>query len=355
MIYLLVERQFAEYPWCQRTLRGLYEESRRKRITIQKIDSPEQAQPGWNCILVVGASGKWIDLMIRRSRSCGLFPIALSNQMNTASGQNFSSVMMDIHSSMQLAVDYLYSLERRDLAMFGVNPSSSSDLWRAQRFQELTERSAHIFPLEPTMEEAFNRFYAVIDQYNGVICASDYAAVSLVRRLRERGYPVPEKLYIVGYGDMFLSRLSTPSITSISDDYENFGRAALSICSLVDKNDTISVINILLNSRLHIRQTTENRPYVPTNDPTAEPQLPENQFFRDPEIAGLAKLETLFNQCDETDFALLQLLLLDASYASLARQCFISQTAAKYRVKKMQKLCGVSSREELVQYIRKIF
>ena len=355
MVYMLVEQQFAEYPWCQRTLRGIYEEGRKKRITIQEIRSLTQAQPGWNCVLLIVASGHWVDMMTRKARNRGLHPIVLSNWQSNGSGGNVSSVMMDIHSSMQLAVDYLHSLGRKKLAMFGANPSASSDPWRIRRFQELTGRSEHIFQIQPTIEEAFNRFYAVIDQYDGVICASDFAAVSLVRRLRERGYPIPEKLYVVGYGDMFLSQLSNPSITSISDDYENFGRAALSICALLEKNDTVSVINILLNSRLHIRQTTENRPYVPTNDPTAEPQLPENQFFRDPEIAGLAKLETLFNQCDETDFSILQLLLQDASYASLARQCFISETAAKYRVKKMQKICGVDSREELARYISKIF
>lgn len=354
MVYMLVEQQFAGYPWCQRALRGVYEEGRKKRIAIREIPSVDQAQPGWNCVLLVGASGDWIDTMTRQARNAGLYPIALSNRQIGPSGCSVSSVMMDIHSSMQLAVDYLHSLGRQNLALFGVNPSASSDPWRARRFQELTGRSDHIFQIQPTMEEAFNRFYEVIDRYDGVICASDYAAVSLVSRLRERNYPIPEKLYIVGYGDMFLSRLSKPSITSISDDYENFGRAALSICSLVEKNDTVSVIHILLNSRLHIRQTTDNRPYIPTNHPTAEPQLPENQFFRDPEIAGLARLETLFNQCDETDFALLQLLPQELSYSAMAQQCFISETAAKYRVKKMQKLCCVESREELARYIGKI-
>lgn len=355
MVYLLVEQQFAEYPWCQRTLRGIYEEGRKKRIAIREVGSFGEAQTARSCILLVGASARWIDSMAQQARNAGLYPIALSNRQSGSSGHSVSSVMMDIHSSMQLAVDYLHSLGRTRLALFGVNPSASSDPWRARRFQELTGRGEHIFQIQPTMEEAFRQFYETIGQYDGVICASDYAAVSLVSRLRERSFPIPEKLYIVGYGDMFLSRLSNPSITSISDDYENFGRAALSICSMVEKNETVSVIHILLNSRLHIRQTTENRSYLPVNYPTAEPQLPENQFFRDPEIADLARLETLFNQCDETDFSLLQLLPQEASYASLAKQCFISETAVKYRVKKMQKICGVNTREELARYIGKIF
>lgn len=354
MVYLLVEQQFASYPWCQRILRGLYEEGRKKRVAIQELSSFSQLPSEQNCVLLVGASAKWIDTGTQAARVKGLHPIALSNLRINATDRSVSSVMMDIHSSMQLAVAYLHSLGRRNLALYGVNPSASSDPWRARLFQELTGRGEDIFFLRSTMEEAFQRFYDVIGQYDGVICASDYAAVSLVSRLLTRNYPVPEKLYVIGYGDTFLSRMSKLPITSISDDYEDFGRAALSICALLEKNQTVSVMQILLSSRLNIRRSTENRPYIPANVPAAPVAAGENQFFRDPEVQDLAKLETLFNQCDETDFALLQLLPQEISYSSLASQCFVSETAVKYRVKKMQKLCGVSSREDLVRFLEKI-
>lgn len=357
MIYMLVEQQFVDYPWCQRILQGIYEEGRKKRVTVQKIDSPEEAGPDGGCALLVGVSESWISAMSEAARDRGLHPVALSNRQNDSSRQSLSSVVMDIHNSMGLAVDYLYSLGRKRLALFGVNPSAASDLWRAERFRELTGRGDEdIFVLKPTMEEVFGRFYSVIGRYDGAICTSDYAAVSLTGRLRDRGYRIPERLYVIGYGDMFLSRLSKPSITSISDAYEDFGRAALSICGLVEKNGTISAVNIHLRSRLHVRETTENRPYLPARQPSdescpAENKQAENQFFRDPEMTNLAKLEMLFNQCDETDFSLLQLLVQGTSYASMAQQCFVSETAAKYRVRKMEKLCGVSTREELVRYI----
>ena len=354
MVYLMVEKRFAGYPWCQRTLRGIFEEGRKKRIGIREVGSLSETEPGRSCILLVGASENWINYAARTARSRGLHPIALSNRQNNSSGLSLSSVKMDIHSSMELAVDYLRSLGRERLALFGVNPNATSDPWRAKRFVELTGREEDVFLLESTVEEAFHRFYPLAERYDAVICASDYAAVSLVGRLREAGFAVPEKLYVIGYGDMFLSRLSRPSITSISDDYEYFGRAALAICGLVEKNDTVSVISVKLNSRLHIRETTQNRPYTPASHPAAEAQPPENNFFSDPEFTTLARLEALFNQCDDTDFSLLQLLTQELSYSAMAQQCFISETAAKYRVKKMQKLCGVNTREELARYISKI-
>ena len=93
-------------------------------------------------------------------------------------------------------------------------------------------------------------------------------------------------------------------------------------------------------------------PFLPVISPQANSRLQIHFFYQTSN--KLRRLLQFFRYNDYA-FSLLQLLLQDASYASLARQCFISETAAKYRVKKMQKLCGVNTREELVRYISKIF
>lgn len=351
MVYLIVEKRFRQYPWCQRILRGIYEEVRRKRVCLQEVDGIVYSGSHGDSILLVGASQEWIEVMAVRARNAGLYPIALSNRQPGVSNDTISSVAMDIHSSMQLAVDYLRSIGAQKLALYGVNPQSSSDKWRAKRFEELTGHPQNIFYCIDTMEDVFGSFYEQIELYDGAICVSDYAAVSLIRRLKQKYYPVPEKLRIVSYGDMNLAKLIFPSITSITDDYENFGRAALSICSVVDKNDMISAINIHLRSRLNIRQTTGYKPYRDTHGEIEIKSVQENLFYADQEMSDLAKLETLFAHCDEIDFSIIQLVRQNVPYTRIAQECYISETAAKYRVKKMEKLCGVASRQELISYI----
>ena len=177
--------------------------------------------------------------------------------------------------------------------------------------------------------------------------SEDVTEQRFARRLQQDGYPIPEKLYLISYGNMALSQLMRPSITSISDGYEEFGRAALSISSLIEKNPSISTVNIQLHCQLNIRETTENRPLpVSAEDEAAEPVL-ENRFFKDPEISNLARLETLFQQCDEIDMALIQQLLSGDSYAQMTEKSFISETAVKYRIRKMEKTCGVGTRMDL--------
>ena len=280
MTYTLLEEQFFPYPWCQRLLRGLNEEARKKRIEITQLTNLEEKPSEFGCVLLIGATSSWVNTTAEKARAVGLHPIVMTNRQPGASPFPFSSVMMDIQGSMQLAVQYLHALGRDRLALYGVNPLAASDPWRAECFALLTGKPDDVFVCGDSFEALYERFRAVIENYDSVICASDYAAISLVRRLQQDGYPILEKLYLISYGNMALSQLMRPSITSISDGYEEFGRAALSISSLIEKNPSISTVNIQLHCQLNIRETTENRPLpVSAEDEAAEPVL-ENRFLR---------------------------------------------------------------------------
>lgn len=354
MIYLLTEKEFMLYPWCQRILKGLWDEARKKRTAITEIEYPEQATIPNSCILLVGATGGWIDRMCAKAVQKQLKPVLLGN--HTASTRLYAgTVAMDLANSMRIAVDYLHRLGRYRLALFGVNPDSASDISRMHHFRELTGSDEHIFYLKSTMGETFDKFYQRAPEYDGVICASDYGAVYLARQFKSQGYETPDKLYIIGYGDTFLSRIAEPSVTSISDGYEDFGRAGLSICSLIEKNESFSTSHIYLHGGLRIRQSTDNRPYPQTETSVqAAEDASANLFFKDTDMSAYARLEMMFSQCDDTDFLLLRLLPEKLSYAAMAEKCFISETTAKYRIRKMKTICGVESRNELLTLLHDI-
>ena len=355
MINYLVEEKFRGYSWCQRMIRIICCEARKKRLEVREIPKLDAADPDAGSVLLMGASQSWINSMADRAMKMGYHPVALSNRQLGGSRMPLSAVMMDVHGSMQLAVDYLKSLGKHSIALYGVNPNASSDPWRVERFEAIGGRREDVFFLVDTLEQTFEQFYALAPRYDAVICASDYAAVSLLRRLQQKNYKVPEKLYIVSYGNMKLSQLVKPSITSISDAYDEFGMAALSLCALVEKSDMIANVILYLRCRLYIRQTTENRPYVVTEQPQGEGVPANNQFFQDAEVARLAALENLFCQCDEVDRQLIQLLFEHQSSAAMAQACFISESAVKYRIHKMEKICGAASREALIQMLSAFF
>ena len=358
MLYMVVEEAFHSYPWCQRAERGIWEESRKKRIAIHQVSTisciPQSAEASG--VLLLGASSVWIHQQVHQAIVQDIHPIVLSNLLPNLHDGPMSSVMMDIRSSMRLAIDYLHSMDRSQIALYGCNPHATSDPWRETVFRQIMGAESRIFYNQGSLKSTFDEFWQEWGQFNGVICTSDYAAISLIRRLHEKGVVLPDSLYIVSYGDMALARISTPSITSISDNYERFGHAGLSIYNLVVKEKAISSVNILLHSQLQIRQSTAFRPYesilsqAPTNA-----VLPRNFFYDDQEVSNIAMVETLLNQCDDTDLEIMQLLMQGKTYAQISGNCFISETTAKYRTKKMEKCCEVDCRENLVAFLKQYF
>lgn len=358
MLYLLQEEGFAQFPWCQRTLRGLWDEVRRKRIPLAQISRiseipPADRQAG---VLLLGASAEWIEGQADLAAAQGVHPILMSNRMQEPQNSSYSAVMMDIGDSMRLAVRYLRRLGCRRLALYGCNPYASSDPWREKVFAALTGREGAVFHNEDSLDSAFERFWPQRESFDGVICASDYAAFSLVRRLRERDPKRLEQLSVIGYGNMLLAQKSDPSITSISDDYEHFGPAAISIYQLAMKEPTMSAVRILLHSRLHIRGTTGFVPFEPDSaPPERQVQNAENPFFADREVQDLAKLETLLQQADEVDLEMLRRLMEGRTYAEIAQLCYLSETALKYRLRKMERVCGACGREALIAFLGGFF
>ena len=358
MLYLLIEKEFADLPWCRRSLRSLYDEVRKKRLSLCEIETIEQIpetdeEAG---VLLIGGTETWFRYNVALANNKGHYPISMTNRAQSFSDEPVSSVTMDFGDGVRLAVNYLHSLNRNNLALYGVNPHSSSDPAREAIFTHLTGRCGDVYRLESNMEEMFRSFMDRVDEYDAVVCVNDYAAVSLVRNLRQAGYDPTQKPYVVGFGNMKLTERSNPSITSVTDDYEHFGRAAISIYNLVVREKSISSVNIQLHCRLIIRQTTGNRPYE--NQLVVKPleELDEtNNFYQDTEVVEMARMESLLHQCDETDHLIIKCLVRNLPYAEIAEKCFISETAAKYRVKKMESICGVTSRSKLIAMLKKYF
>jgi len=66
----------------------------------------------------------------------------------------------------------------------------------------------------------------------------------------------------------------------------------------------------------------------------------------------LLKLENLLNICDNIDRYILQQMLIDKSFDTIAQACYLTEGAVKYRVRKMRILCGCEDRQQLMTLLR---
>src|SRR5262249_38948985 len=60
--------------------------------------------------------------------------------------------------------------------------------------------------------------------FDGIVAASDLIALGGIRALSRAGRAVPHDVSVVGYDNMLLSRLSTPTLSTVQQDIPKAGR-----------------------------------------------------------------------------------------------------------------------------------
>lgn len=92
-----------------------------------------------------------------------------------------------------------------------------------------------------TMQSGYQKAKELTERFpdlNGIICATDSIAVGAMRWLREQGRAVPEQVMLVGHGDSEITRVTTPTLTTVHYSYEDSGAmAAKMLLEILDKKE----------------------------------------------------------------------------------------------------------------------
>jgi LacI family transcriptional regulator len=92
---------------------------------------------------------------------------------------------------------------------------------------------------------------------DAVFCSSDYFAANVIRAAMAFGMKVPGDLAVIGYGDLDLSRYHLPSLSSVSQPFQEMGRAAVKLVLEQIKSDVFEQKEIKLPVQLVLRESTE--------------------------------------------------------------------------------------------------
>lgn len=355
MFYAIGEPEYKTSNWYKDILDGLLSEKRQKRFSLTMLDTIDQLEEcaitPEDIIFVIGTNSGWLDKTLQICE--GVFDnrvIVLANHENRFSKGKYSIVTADITHSVQLLYNYLKLYGKQRIAMYGINPRSSSDAYRKRSFLLCGGKEKDLFYNTISLSQCYDEFAERAGEYDAVICVNDYAAISLTKHL-----PDYRQLFITSCGaGTLLSKFFTPSITHTRINYRAFGEAGLDLCRILQKNSNTNCVNIYLASDFVLGQTTELLPFV--KEAMQEVQSihkDDDKYYADLEIDEMIRVETLLNACDPSDLTILHGILAGKTYPSLAEELFMSINGVKYKLKNMFSLCGVRSRVEFVDLLKK--
>lgn len=350
VIGIIIQKEYEKTPWCHQITDGLFAAVKQKRLPSQIVSSVSGKNSIGEFCVIVGSDPVWqqscaIEALHKNSR-----PIVLGSQGADRNGCAISYVGGDISESVQSAISYLHSAGAENLALYGVNPDSSTDLERSAAYLQYGGEPEHIFNNCGCLEECFRHFAKRDFPCDAVICTNDFAAVSLIRALQKQRSPLP---LILSYSDTVLARLFSPSVTSLSLDYRELGKTAVTVCEMIRKNPGISSLIVRVSWKIHPRQTTGGFVRSVSAIPSLSlPLSPQNtDFYQDAQLSEMMNLEKMLCQCDEVDFRVLELILAGKAVSQMVEESFLSESGLKYRIRRLSELCGCTDRKQLAERV----
>lgn len=354
MILIFVEDTYSRSIWCQNLVDGLVAELKLKRIAFRFITSVDDLDPASPYIYVIGSSNAWVRAVLEASSRLGIYPILLCNQAFHELDMTYSTVCSDTSGSMQHLVDTLISAGRSRIALYGVNPHSVSDDSRRKGFHAAAGlgNNENVYINDGSLEQCFHSFRDRLCDYDAVICANDFAAISLVRNLLRECPEELERLLIIGCAETRLTEFFSRYVLSIRVNFLEYGRAAVMLLESLKRNPYLS--HIVMAIRWDFSPLTSLEKLSAVQNRNGLPAIPESRdvFYQDLELSSMLRLERLLNECDALDREVINSLLQGESYEAISERCFVTVSTIKYRVKKMIGLSQASGRSELISLLR---
>ena len=345
MIHIILEEKYRETTWCERIISGIEQQARTKKLKFDfEINNFRMYDAG--AIIVVGTTPDWIyETVSSLKEKHKLHIILVSNRPYTLS---VSNVCTDLYSAVKDILNYLRECGRKRIALYGVNPSSTADNIKLSAF----EQKENVYYNFGDLRECRNKFLVDIDKYDSVICTNDYAAVSLINYLKKEKPRALKELFVVGFANTHLGKINEPSITSVALNYEEYGRTAVDIYRMLEKNSNLQSVNVNVKSEIIVRDTTNSIPVNGNGTKLADSVSKDFKFYDDTEVQRMVKMEKLFENCNESDVAVLNMLANGESYEKTSEKYFMTVNGIKYRLDRLCRICGFENRKELIDSVK---
>lgn len=355
--------EFKDTFWSQLSLKAVAAEITRKRYNAEYIEAESIAEVDFDkvfegeekrILLYIGhsVSGTPKDLKVLTDNKVHV--ILLNYESSVLSG-NCSKVLLNYRDGMQKSISYLTKNKHNRIALFGINPNSSTDMLKDSYFAEyLRERggnpSRDIYYNYGSIADCFTRFAENKNNYNAVICANDVVALALIQMLKDIGICVPKDMYITACGgSSMLSAMSSPTITTVFADQYELGRQAVLTYSYLYKNPCDIALSVKVEAKLTVRESTNfDADGGETLVSSLAQQVPNVDFYDDPVIQKLFSVEELLLSSDELDRGIINGIINGETYPSIAEKLYTSENVISYRIKRMCKITNTAKKSELV-------
>ncbi|GHV65647.1 LacI family transcriptional regulator [Spirochaetia bacterium] len=133
-------------------------------------------------------------------------------------------IKVDDYLGVQQALEYLWNFNHRRIAMIAGTKDSLSSLDRIRSYNDFFISKKYSLPA-PGIQHGHYDWHSgydcaniILDRENqptAIIAANDLMAIGAIKAIQERGLSVPDDISVIGYDDIDIASLCTPTLTTI--------------------------------------------------------------------------------------------------------------------------------------------
>jgi DNA-binding LacI/PurR family transcriptional regulator len=177
---------------------------------------------------------------------------------------SISNILVDYEHGIAEALEYLTSLDHREIAYVGGPPRLPSAQRRKQAFIETARRLG----LQPgrtvdsdfTVRGAYAACSALLENGSAptaIVAGNDLTAIGVLHRAYDAGLRVPEHLSVVGFDDISFAEYTQPALTTVAVARNEIGKVAFEALWAMLADPELNGREFRVGTRLVIRQTAK--------------------------------------------------------------------------------------------------
>jgi DNA-binding LacI/PurR family transcriptional regulator len=363
MIYsinVLVDNYANTTPRLKSIIRGIHDNVCQKKLLLRLFHQPEDLartlqKESCRLVIVLSESKIHSEELLQFLNENTIHPIFVNTQLSGAL-YSFSYIAPNLYSAIYRLTKMIINEHPYPSIFVGFNEDSFADKYQADGFTRAAIENGIPYKIvvnAGNIEKCIARVINEISEYKNYICANDELALLLIKALKENGVSLTS-YNISGSSNMKIGALSKPSLTTVmrERDYYNEGILAVDIYIFQYKSKIEQNIFHNLDCKIVLREST----HLKVKTPDISFILPRDaikfvDFYGNPSISRIDRLEYMLANCDKIDMAILHGLIIDKTYEEIAESNNIAINTVKYRIKKMEKNLDIKNRNELRIYV----
>lgn len=359
IIYITIEDYFSKNTWYSQIWKGICKEVRKTEELVICTKEELLHLPSGSLVILLGASSLFIEECVNICTQVSLHPIIAGFELRHPSIEA-SYITINRSLAMTDIVKTLISFGAKHIALLGINSAVNTDMLRYIGWYStvtafhVADPESDVYYSDHGIEECMEKFWDNAHKYDAVACTNDYYAVYLLAHASEHHIRVPEDLMITGFGNTGISQYTTPPLTTVAMNFFSIGVQTVLLYRLLSNQSDLHSCTEILKANIICRGTTNNTPVTVIPESIVHSKEISSIFNPDYEdyFQKLYAVEDTLKLIDETDKKILQGLLKNIPYASLAEELFLSDTAFKYRLNKLFAATHCKNKTELIRFFQ---